>query len=183
MRQNSISSTWSAKLKIGLIPMLAVTLVAVLIKPFLSGHPTGESAAGTQTKAPEHLYESAAAADRQSTEAWARIEPGLANRFNPFTPLTGSESAVPDTLSPGGVTSESTVAPSSPEVDKGQSTAVYLKVDAVHEAEGVFSALIDGKLVRVGDSLPGDRRCIAITPVGVLVESASVQESNRSTRE
>ena len=161
------NSLWMGRLKLALIPALALILLA-LMWPVPNSESQTTIVAGSRVRAPLKTV-AATNSPRSALEAdWGAIHTASAGTHNPFAPieivktLQIQETSTPATSSPP------TISETSAGKERNPAT---VKVQAIHEIWGAYCALVDGRLLQVGDQLMDGRRIAAITAEGIVLES------------
>ena len=164
------------RIKLALIPVLALGLAAVLFWP------KTETVNTTQQNPRAPLPVFPAAAGNQPTtgpagkHVWREIDVDEVIAFNPFArpaqidALFRTESAASQTAEVLAI--ESTIA-APVTTPPPKRDAVLVNVQAIFQSSGIAAALIDGQVVHAGDVLKDGSKIVAITPEGVLTDGGS----------
>lgn len=163
----SSNSPWIGRLKLALIPALAVALLVLVWPARKSEQQASEPAASLPR--PQLPKSSAANRPPSGSEAdWSAISIDFAGDRNPFAPI---ETAVkPQPQATTTLATSAHIPPTEPSAGS-RPKAVPPKVQAIHEIAGAWCALVGDKLFKVGDTLADGRRIAAITAAGVVLES------------
>jgi|GEM_PF-5620061 len=164
----------SSRFRLILISGLGAILLGVLCWP--SAEPeTADAAASSDRAARRKKATAVSAAPARPT--WSSIARAEAREFNPFAKRNPIEiSASSDKASSAGSVDEATPATAGNSPSTSQEPAArreVIRVQAVLGRTGQKIALIDGRLVRIGEIIPQRGRVISITQHGVIVETSN----------
>lgn len=152
----------ATRLKLILIPLLGAILLGILCWP--ESPSDAEPPALSSDRVVRRKNLQAAAASRPTS--WNNISRTTAHEFNPFlVPRATSEADEAQHE-----TSESLNAVARQGSAESTNQKV-VRVQAIMQVGSSYAALIDGKLVRVGDQLPGGIKVASISFGGVVTES------------
>lgn len=151
------------------IPALLIVLVAVVFWPSQAGSGTDESSVPT----PRAARVRTAALVSINTPVWpaAHIEDIIA--FNPFTPPIPA----PAPAAAGADPQDPESAAGEPSAERRRAAELQNsngKLQAIYIDDRGAAAIVNSRVLRVGDLLPGGDRIVAITPQGIqLAEDGS----------
>lgn len=161
MSNSKPSSRW----KLFLIPVLAAALFGILMWP--DSLPESVPAELITERAAQRESLQAVSAIHTQEMSWNHIQRTIASEFNPFL--------VPPVPSRGHAEKAGTV--ENPNVARHATTdaaignLVVVRVQAVTQVGTTQAALIDGKVVRVGDEIPGRGKVAFISTDRVVIEA------------
>jgi hypothetical protein len=144
--------------KLALIPALGLVLAAILFwpsKPGFQPAATSPVVAETPSRAPKTTA---------TPKTWAGTTWNEVGEFNLFDP--------PPTPEPEGKTIDSTA--SSERMERERSNSVTPQIQAIYQDARGAIAIVDSKVVRVGDTLDG-RRVAEITSSGIVLDDTQRQ--------
>jgi len=166
MQNKPPTSRWSARVRIALIPGLAAVLIGVLCWP--STEPGSVEPSTVVTAASPSAPQPAS--DPGLEQTWKDIEIAQAKENNPFAGLGLPNASQALELNPESASQQTPSNRSSSQLDDA-ATIRTLRVQAVLHTEDGFCAVIDGKVVRIGDSLPDGIKVLAISHDGIVVRA------------
>lgn len=160
----------TSRLKLIAIPLLGAVLLGVVVWP--SEKEESASPVLSPDRVARRKAAQTSAATAAKTVSWNVIPRADAREFNPFqAPRTATES-----IAAGGAEGNTaTTAGSSATASNGTTQSPspqrqLVRVQAVLDSAGQQMALIDGKLIKIGDELPGGGKVASISAAGVVVE-------------
>jgi hypothetical protein len=160
------NSLWIVRLKLALIPALALILL-VLMWPAPNSEPQTTIVASARDRTPLKTV-AATNSQRFALEAdWGAIHTAYAGIHNPFAPVEIVTNPPIREASPLSTSSPPALSESSAGKEPNAAT---LKVQAIHGISGAYCALVDGRLLQVGDQLADGRRIAAVTAEGIVLE-------------
>lgn len=160
--------------RLAAIPLLVVVLIGVLCWPSGDSDATVEVAALAPNAAPTRQAEK----NQPATSKWpkARLEEVIA--FNPFEPpMPEKVQQLPEDLLAEAdalerARADQADAPTS-QRELPVTTVPIGKLQAIYFDTHAAAAIVDSKVLRVGDELPGGRRILEITAQGLKLEGPS----------
>jgi hypothetical protein len=154
------------RIKLALIPILALILGAVLFWP---GDEDSTALPQAELASPEEMAKLSPgkkAGALNPIASWPEVNLERAIAVSPFDPL-----AFDAAQSAAGAAANSAAETNDAAPQEGESKP-SLKVDVIYEAGGQLVAVVEGRIVREGDALAGGR-VVKITPAELVLERES----------
>jgi hypothetical protein len=152
--------------RFALIPVLGCVLVVVVFRPQTKLSASHKALALNSTAA---SHRPAASAKESAEYHWPTVDIEEIVAFDPFRPFDSRESQIPsDKLSPN-----SGKEPQVQQAASGNAKALasWGKLQAIISDESGAAAILDSRVIHVGDELPGGGRVVAINARGIVVEN------------
>jgi hypothetical protein len=154
-----------SRLKFILIPLLGAILLAILFWP--ESQPKSEGPTLSTDRVARRKSLQAAAVNRSRDISWNHIPRTTAREFNPFL----SPHATPQRREAQHENGEHSNADTAHVPAEIPPNGEPVRVQAIVKIGTSYAALINGRLIRVGDQLPGRGKVSSISLGGVVTES------------
>ena len=160
---NTMNAARSQKLKLLLVPILALVLGAVVFWPAADERPEVEPVAESQHAAAATSISIGAA---PNAELWKGVDLSKAAEINPFAGMRAVS-----TIAQGDSDSSAETSTLEASATHVPAKRIIRSVSAIVQRDGKAYACIDNEVAAVGDTLPDGARVISITDETVVLEA------------